>query len=194
MVEQSTCVRSKPAELEPAHSSSADTKPKSIKKPTGWNFFFQSVAVSLFCISQNIPAFLARIKRLFEHSHMLLFPRFLYHPQPEVREQLGRRQESGRFPSGWQYVKEIADRQTKGWEWTSNIANVYQYPALFHDQWVSLQKYVNMKAIFAVMNTNWAVVKIMPEKKNQGCKGFEPMTSAIPVLRSTNWANKLNGR
>ena len=107
---------------------------------------------------------------------------------------LGRRQESGRFPSGWQYVKEIADRQTKGWEWTSNIENVYQYPAPFHDQWVSLQKYVNMKAIFAVMNTNWAVVKIMPEKKNQGCKGFEPMTSAIPVLRSTNWANKLNGR
>lgn len=72
-------MRGKPAEPEPAHSSSADTKPKSIKKPTGWNFFFQSVA-------------------------------------PEVREQLGRRQVSGRFPSGWQYVKEIADRQTKGWE------------------------------------------------------------------------------
>ena len=79
MAEQSTCVRGEPAEPEPAHSSSADTKPKSIKKPTGWNFFFQSVAVSLFCISQNIPAFLARIKRLFEQSHMLLFPRFLYH-------------------------------------------------------------------------------------------------------------------
>lgn len=37
-------VRGEPAEPEPAHSSSADTKPKSIKKPTGWNFFFQSVA------------------------------------------------------------------------------------------------------------------------------------------------------
>ena len=72
-------VRGEPAEPEPAHSSSADTKPKSIRKPTGWNFFFQSVAVSLFCISQNVPAFLSRIKRFFEQSHMLLFPRFLYH-------------------------------------------------------------------------------------------------------------------
>ena len=127
-------------------------------------------------------------------SYVIVSSFFCIIPQPEVREQLGRKQESGRFPSGWQYVKEIADRQTKGWEWTSNIANVYQYPAPFHDQWVSLQKYVNMKAIFAVMNTNWAVVKIMPKKKNQACTGFEPMTSAVPVLRSTNWANKLNGR
>ena len=195
MAEQSACVRGEPAEPEPAHSSSADTKPKSIKKPTGWNFFFQSVAVSLFCISQNIPAFLARIKRLFEQSHMLLFPRFLY--LSTARSQ-GTTWERGRnwagFQSGWQYEKEIADRETKGWKWTSNIANVYQYPAPFHDQWVSLQIYVNMKAIFTVMNTNWAVVKIMPKKKNQACTGFEPMTSAIPVLRSTNWANKLNGR
>ena len=173
MAEQSTCVRGEPAEPEPAHSSSADTKPKSIRKPTGWNFFFQSVAVSLFCISQNIPAFLARIKRLFEQSHMLLFPRFLYHST--ARSQ-GTTWERGRnragFQSGWQYEKEIADRQTKGWEWTSNIANVYQYPAPFHDQWVSLQKYVNMKAIFAVMNTNWAVVKIMPKKKKSGLYGI----------------------
>ena len=28
-------------------------------------------------------------------------------------------------------------------------------------------------------------------KKFQACTGFEPMTSAIPVQRSTNWANKL---
>ena len=28
-------------------------------------------------------------------------------------------------------------------------------------------------------------------KKIQACTGFEPMTSAIPVQRSTNWANKL---
>ena len=27
-------------------------------------------------------------------------------------------------------------------------------------------------------------------KKIQACTGFEPMTSAIPVQRSTNWANK----
>ena len=26
-------------------------------------------------------------------------------------------------------------------------------------------------------------------KKIQACTGFEPMTSAIPVQRSTNWAN-----
>ena len=35
---------------------------------------------------------------------------------------------------------------------------------------------VKMKAIFAVMNTTWAVVKIRPKKKNQACMGFEPMT------------------
>ena len=46
-------------------------------------------------------------------------------------------------------------------------------------------KHANMKAIFAAMNTTWAVVEITPEKKNQACKGFEPMTSAIPVHRST---------
>ena len=28
-------------------------------------------------------------------------------------------------------------------------------------------------------------------KKIQACTGFEPMTSVIPVQRSTNWANKL---
>ena len=27
-------------------------------------------------------------------------------------------------------------------------------------------------------------------KKIQACTGFEPMTSAIPVQHSTNWANK----
>ena len=32
-----------------------------------------------------------------------------------------------------------------------------------------------MKAIFAVMNTTWAVVNIGPEK-NQACMGFEPLT------------------
>ena len=45
------------------------------------------------------------------------------------------------------------------------------------------------KAIFTVMNTTSAVVKIGPEKI-QACMGFEPMTSAIPVQCSTNWANK----
>ena len=40
-----------------------------------------------------------------------------------------------------------------------------------------------MKAIFAVMNTTWAVVKRRPEKKIQACTGFEPMTSAILVQR-----------
>ena len=47
-----------------------------------------------------------------------------------------------------------------------------------------------MKVIFAVMNTTWAIVKIRPEKI-QACTGFEPMTSAILVQRSTNWANKV---
>ena len=30
-------------------------------------------------------------------------------------------------------------------------------------------------------------------KKIQACMGFEPMTSAIPVQCSTNWANKPTG-
>ena len=30
-------------------------------------------------------------------------------------------------------------------------------------------------------------------KKIQACTGFEPMTSAILVQRSTNWANKPTG-
>ena len=45
---------------------------------------------------------------------------------------------------------------------------------------------MNMKAIFAVMNTSLAVVKRRAEKKNQDCTGFEPMTSATPVQCSTN--------
>ena len=46
---------------------------------------------------------------------------------------------------------------------------------------------MNMKVIFAVMNTTWAVMKIRSEK----IQGFEPMTSPIPMQRSTNWANKV---
>ena len=42
-----------------------------------------------------------------------------------------------------------------------------------------------MKAIYAVMNTSEAIVKIRPEKI-QACTGFEPVTSAIPVQCSTN--------
>ena len=30
-------------------------------------------------------------------------------------------------------------------------------------------------------------------KKIQACTGFEPMTSAMPVQRSTNWTNKSTG-
>ncbi|CAH3032966.1 unnamed protein product [Pocillopora meandrina] len=44
MAEQSTCARVEPAETERTHSSCAETKQKSIKKPTGWNSFLQSVA------------------------------------------------------------------------------------------------------------------------------------------------------
>ena len=36
-------------------------------------------------------------------------------------------------------------------------------------------KELNMEAIFAVMKTTWAVVKIRPEKI-QACMGFGPMT------------------
>ena len=42
-----------------------------------------------------------------------------------------------------------------------------------------------MKAIFAVMRTTRAVVKISSEK-NQACMGFENMAFVIPVQCSTN--------
>ena len=54
-----------------------------------------------------------------------------------------------------------------------------------------LQKYeLDREKIIAVINTTFAVVKRKPEKKNQACTEFKLMTSAIPVLRSTNLANK----
>ena len=48
------------------------------------------------------------------------------------------------------------------------------------------------KEIIAVLDTTFAVVERKPEKI-QACTGFEPLTSAIPVQRSTNWANKPTG-
>ena len=45
---------------------------------------------------------------------------------------------------------------------------------------------MNMKAIFAVIITTWAVVKEQGLEKIQAYAGFEPMTSAIPVQCSTN--------
>ena len=47
---------------------------------------------------------------------------------------------------------------------------------------------------FAAKNTTeTSKLKIGPEKKIQARTGFEPMTSAIPVQRSTSWANKPTG-
>ena len=65
--------------------------------------------------------------------------------------------------------------------------DVYEYMKIIHVNCGFSE--MNMKAIFIVMNTTWAVVKIRP-KKNLGLYGFEPMTFAIPVECSTNWANK----
>ena len=42
-----------------------------------------------------------------------------------------------------------------------------------------------MKAIFSLLKTTLAVVKIKPEKMLV-CTGFEPMTSVTPVQCSTN--------
>ena len=42
------------------------------------------------------------------------------------------------------------------------------------------------------MNTTELVVEVRPEK-NQARTGLEPMTFAIPMQRSTNWANKPTG-
>ena len=43
----------------------------------------------------------------------------------------------------------------------------------------------NIEAILAVMNTNELVVEMRPDKI-QARTGFKPMTSAIPLQRSTN--------
>ena len=43
----------------------------------------------------------------------------------------------------------------------------------------------NIEAILAVMNTNELVVEMRPDKI-QARTGFKPMTSAIPLHRSTN--------
>ena len=43
----------------------------------------------------------------------------------------------------------------------------------------------NIESILAVMNTTELVVEIKTEKKIQARTGFEPMTSAILVQRST---------
>ena len=39
--------------------------------------------------------------------------------------------------------------------------------------------------IIAVIDATFAVAKRKPKKKNQAFTGFEPLTSAIPVQRST---------
>ena len=47
------------------------------------------------------------------------------------------------------------------------------------------------KKIIAVVDATSAVAKRKPEKKVQAFTGFEPLTFAIPVQRSTIWAYKL---
>ena len=49
-----------------------------------------------------------------------------------------------------------------------------------------------MKAIFSVMKTTVAVVKIKPEKVLL-CMGFEPMTSAISVQCSQSFIHHFTG-
>ena len=53
----------------------------------------------------------------------------------------------------------------------------------------TVDKDVNMKVIFAIMNTTWAVVNMRPEKNSGLYKIWTQLTSAILVQCSTNWAN-----
>ena len=57
-------------------------------------------------------------------------------------------------------------------EWKTNIV-VFEYESDLRS---------NKHYLSSSENETW--------KKIQDCTGFEPMTSAIPVQRSTNWANK----
>ena len=47
--------------------------------------------------------------------------------------------------------------------------------------------------IIAVLYATFAVAKRKPEKDSGLYSGFDPLTSAIPVQRSTNYANKPTG-
>ena len=51
---------------------------------------------------------------------------------------------------------------------------------------------ITWKKIIAVIDATFAAAKRRPDKI-QACTGFEPLTSAIPVQRSTNWAKKPTG-
>ena len=53
----------------------------------------------------------------------------------------------------------------------------------------TVDKDVNMKVIFAIMNTTWAVVNMRPEKNSGLYKIWTQLTSVILVQCSTNWAN-----
>ena len=49
---------------------------------------------------------------------------------------------------------------------------------------------LDRKKIIAVKYTT--VVKRKPEKRNQACTGFEPVTSAIPVQRANQLSQQAN--
>jgi len=51
---------------------------------------------------------------------------------------------------------------------------------------------LNVKKTIAVIDAIFALAKRKPEKKNQACTGFEPLTSAIPVQRSNQIAMGCN--
>ena len=55
------------------------------------------------------------------------------------------------------------------------------------------QRKILWKKIIAVIDATYAVAKRKTEKKIKACTGLEPLTSARPVRRSTNWANKPTG-
>ena len=57
---------------------------------------------------------------------------------------------------------------------------------------LTAKKDVKTWRIIAVMYTTWASLKIEPKTK-LALKGFEPMTSAIPMQCSTNWGIKPSG-
>ena len=69
----------------------------------------------------------------------------------------------------------------------SEVMNIWKSYMCFADWRIIWMK------IIAVKYATFAVAKRKPEKKNQACAGFEPLTSEIPVQRSTKSANKPTG-
>ena len=87
---------------------------------------------------------------------------------------------AGCILSQWKLIaREYSERFSVAYTEIMNIWKSYMW------SWTGEQR-ITWRKIIAVVYTTYAVAKRNPERKIQACMGFEPLTSAIPVQRSTN--------